>query len=54
METSTQPSLAYALQQFDAAEANLTKLQQLWKEMQKFIPDDVSFGGNEKYDPLVQ
>jgi hypothetical protein len=38
-----------ALRQFEAAEANLEKLERLWKELRKMIPEGISFGSDPKY-----
>ena len=38
------PSLSQALQQFDAVEANLCKLDALWKEILSMIPPGIAFG----------
>lgn len=35
---------------FEAAEANLLKLQRLWKEMETLLPATPSFGHNPEYD----
>jgi hypothetical protein len=39
-----------ALRQFEAAEANLEKLEHLWKELRAMIPEGIAFGRNPKYD----
>ncbi len=39
-----------ALEQFEAAEANLVKLDRLWEELSGLIPRGVSFGGNAEYE----
>ena len=46
---STSP-LMHALEQFDASEANITKLQTLWTEIEGLIPGGISFGENPEYD----
>lgn len=46
---STSP-LMHALEQFDASEANITKLQALWTEIEGLIPSGISFGENPEYD----
>ena len=43
-------SLDEALRQFEATEANLVKLQLVWKEIGKLTPDGIAFGNNSKYD----
>jgi Restriction endonuclease len=42
--------LMHALEQFDATEANITKLQSLWAEIEGLIPQGISFGDNPEYD----
>jgi hypothetical protein len=42
--------LTAALKQFEAAEANLTKLEKLWDEIAALIPSGIVFGGNVEYD----
>ena len=37
-------SLNEALKQFEATEANLVKLETLWKEITSIIPNEVAFG----------
>ncbi|MBY0567251.1 MAG: hypothetical protein K2P70_08070 [Hyphomonadaceae bacterium] len=39
-----------ALEQFETAEANLVKLERLWKELEKLMPGGVSFGSNAEYE----
>jgi hypothetical protein len=39
-----------ALRQFEAAEANIEKLERIWGEMQPLIPSDISFGRDSKYE----
>jgi len=46
---STSP-LMHALEQFDASEANISKLQALWTEIEGLIPSGISFGENPEYD----
>lgn len=41
-----QMSLEQALEQFDAVETNLLRLEKVWAEMQKLIPDGPVFMGN--------
>jgi hypothetical protein len=45
----TSPLMA-ALQQFDASEANLKKIEHLWGEIQSLIPQDIMFGDNPEYE----
>ncbi len=42
--------LDQALKQFDATEANLQKLERLWGEIKKLIPEGMVFGDDEAYD----
>jgi hypothetical protein len=49
MEQPPSPIMA-ALEQFEAAEANLLKLEQLWPEMEKLIPEGIAFGPNPEYE----
>src|ERR1700735_5721732 len=42
--------LAAALQQFEVAEANLVKLEALWKELSVLSPDAIAFGTNPEYE----
>lgn len=39
-----------ALRQFEAAEANIEKLERIWTEMQPLIPQGIEFGSDPKYD----
>lgn len=50
IDTSTQYTLDEALRQFEATEANLSKLEKVWVEIEKLTPSDVQFGGNKEYD----
>lgn len=43
-------SLDEAIQMFDAVEANLAKLEDLWQKIQKLIPDGIAFGAPPEYD----
>jgi hypothetical protein len=43
-----------ALRQFEAAEANLEKLQRVWGEIEKMTPSGIAFGGDPKYDDRVR
>jgi hypothetical protein len=47
---STTNPLMHALEQFDASETNITKLQALWTEIEGLIPGGISFGENPEYD----
>ncbi|KWV58169.1 hypothetical protein AS156_35765 [Bradyrhizobium macuxiense] len=39
-----------ALEQFEATEANLTKLERLWDEIAAMIPTEIAFGENVEYE----
>ena len=41
-----------ALKQFEAAEANLAKLEQLWARIEKLMPSSPAFGAPPEYDEL--
>lgn len=43
-----------ALRQFEAAEANLEKLERAWGEIKKMTPGGIEFGRDSKYDELVR
>jgi len=43
-----------ALRQFEAAEAHLTKLERLWAEIEKLIPDGLQFGNDPVYEERVR
>lgn len=43
-----------ALRQFEAAEANLAKLERLWGEIRKLMPKGLQFGSNPVYDERVR
>lgn len=49
-EPEKENSLTIALRHFETAEANLAKLERLWKEIGKAIPDDIVFGSNSEYE----
>lgn len=42
--------LMVALQQFEAAEANLMKLERLWQEIEKLVPNGIQFGSDLDYE----
>jgi hypothetical protein len=42
--------LMLALKQFEATEANLIKLENLWTELSSLVPGGIQFGGNVEYD----
>src|ERR1700722_15651597 len=48
------PTLEAALQQFEATEANLEKLEKLWEKISALIPSGVAFGAPAEYDELCQ
>lgn len=43
-----------ALRTFEAAEANLAKLERLWKEIRKLTPDGIAFGSDPQYEDVVR
>jgi hypothetical protein len=45
-------TLAAALQKFEATEANLEKLENLWEKISALIPSGPAFGGPPEYDEL--
>lgn len=47
-------TLEAALQKFEAAEANLEKLESLWAKISALIPNGISFGAPPEYDELCQ
>jgi len=42
--------LTITLRQFEASEANLTKLEKLWSEIVSLTPQGIAFGGPPEYD----
>jgi len=46
----TKSSLNNALRIFEAAEANLVKLENLWIEIESVIPNDVAFFEDSGYE----
>jgi hypothetical protein len=50
--TQSKPAspLMHALEQFDGTEANLSKLQALWLEIEGLIPAGIGFGEDPEYD----
>ena len=42
--------LATALKQFEIAEANLLKLEMLWREISDLVPQGIVFGDNPEYE----
>ncbi|CUX65505.1 restriction endonuclease (plasmid) [Agrobacterium tumefaciens] len=47
---ATGSAIMAALEQFEATEANLIKLERLWDEMAALIPTGIAFGGNVEYE----
>lgn len=47
---ATGSTIMAALEQFEATEANLIKLERLWDEMAALIPTRIAFGGNVEYE----
>lgn len=47
-------SIMAALEQFEATEANLIKLERLWDEVATMIPTEISFGANLEYEDRVR
>jgi hypothetical protein len=45
-------TLEAALQQFEATEANLEKLEKLWKKISRHLPSGPAFGAPPEYDEL--
>lgn len=43
-----------ALRSFEAAEANLAKLERIFRELRKIIPEGISFGNDPRYDELCR
>ncbi len=41
-----------ALRQFEAVEANLEKLERLWKDLRGTIPEGIAFVSDPKYEDL--
>jgi len=50
VEKQPDSSMTNALKQFEATEANLTKVERLLSEIGKLIPDGIVFDGNSDYD----
>ncbi|MGD0954145.1 MAG: restriction endonuclease [Methanotrichaceae archaeon] len=50
MSTEMDNPLMAALQQFEATEANLVKLERLWQEIEKLIPKGIQFGSDPDYE----
>lgn len=45
-------TLDNALQEFEATEANLAKLDNLWKQIEKLLPQGPAFGSSPEYEEL--
>lgn len=55
MKTSEKDSpINSALRQFEASDANLTKLESLWAKIEKLIPSGLQFGSNPVYEENVR
>lgn len=50
MNANDNSPLMGALQQFEATEANLVKLERLWQEIVKLVPRGIVFGSNPDYE----
>ena len=48
-ESGSLSTLTTALKHFEIAEANLVKLERLWEEILKFIPEHIVFGSNPEH-----
>jgi hypothetical protein len=53
-EAKSESPINAALRQFEAAEANLEKLQHIWSEIKKMTPEGITFGGDPKYDDRLR
>ena len=49
MTNETSPIMA-AIEKFEATEANISKLERLWAELEKLVPAGISFGSDAEYD----
>lgn len=47
---TTDSSIMAALEQLEATEANLIKLERLWDELEAMVPEGVEFGSNFQYE----
>lgn len=47
-----QSPLMKALEQFDASEANVAKIEKVWADMGPMIPSGLSFGSSAEFDDL--
>ena len=43
-----------ALRSFEAAEANLEKLERIFGELRQLVPDGISFDSDPKYEELCR
>lgn len=43
-----------AIRSFEAAEANLEKLERLFRELRDMVPEGISFGSDPKYDEVCR
>lgn len=50
----TESPMNAALRQFEAAEANVEKLERIWAEMSPLIPSGICFGSDPKYDDRLR
>jgi hypothetical protein len=53
-EVKSESPINIALRQFEAAEANLEKLQRIWNDIEKLTPNGIAFGADPKYDDRVR
>lgn len=53
-DTTQESSLTAALRHFEAAEANLSKLERLWKEIVPYLPTGPAFGSPPEYEEKVR
>jgi hypothetical protein len=49
-QSDSESTLNAALRQFEAAEANLEKLERLWNDLSAIIPSGIAFGNDPSYD----
>ncbi len=47
---SSESSLNKVLRQFEIAQANLSKLERIWRELHEMIPSGIVFGSDEQYE----
>jgi hypothetical protein len=53
-EDQTESPINIALRSFEAAEANLEKLERLFAELRRLVPEGSCFGSDPKYDALCR